>query len=130
MTKNKIKIRNVNQKLTKKKKCDKVNLLKREENVMILNVYNIFDESCERFVHQCWYENDKKARQFETLLMKKGAYKHQFPTMADYPNTFLLYKVATYDDKTGIYKPLDVKELQFSYNTLISDAEEQAHSIT
>ena len=81
-----------------------------------LFIYNLYDETIETYVAQYMnthdnlmrrdceriYETSKNAYAQSPMSPQAGLYK--------YASNYMIYKTAEFDDQTGIYTSLDVKE--------------------
>lgn len=79
-------------------------------------VYGIYDEASEAYVMPLHFSNEKLAK-----ITVESAFKHQgfkIPNIYDYPDYFKLYQLATFDNNTGVYAPLDVPRLIMSFDTI------------
>ena len=85
---------------------------------MINEVYAIYDDASECFVQFFNCQNEKIARMtFEKLFKEK---RLNIPMIFDYPNTFSVHLIATFDDKTGLYENISPQKLIFNFGSLIS----------
>ena len=71
---------------------------------MKTGVYAIYDEASEAFLQYTSLQNDKMAEMTFTKLFKDK--RINIPMIYDYPNVYKVYKLATFDDNTGIFENL------------------------
>lgn len=81
----------------------------------MLNVYNIYDDAQEEFVLQFLYNNDVVCKRSLSSAFENKALFRSLPDLEKYPNTFRVFHTATFDEKTGLYTPLEVKKELFSF---------------
>lgn len=87
----------------------------------MLNVYNVYDDAQEEFILQFLFVNDKVCKRSLSSLYETKVLFRQIPDCEKYPNSFRVYKTAIFDEKTGTYTPLDVKEELFSFYEFCSE---------
>lgn len=84
---------------------------------MISEIYAIYDEATEAFVQFVPCLNESVARMtFETLFKRKQL---NVPMLYDYPNTFKVYKLATFNDKLGLFENLEHHEFLLDFGSLV-----------
>lgn len=80
-----------------------------------LNVYVLYDATTETYVAQFLNTHDKlMKRECENLYEQAKNFHKQNPispqgSLYRYADQYCVYKVATFDDQTGIYEQSDVK---------------------
>lgn len=89
----------------------------------MLNVYNIYDEAQEEFILQFLFVNDKVCKRSMSSMFENKSFSRQIPDIEKYPNTFRVFKTATFDEKRGLYTPLEVKEELFSFYEFVNSNE-------
>lgn len=87
----------------------------------MLNVYNVYDEAQEEFVLQFLFVNDKVCKRSLSSMFENKSFSRQVPDIEKYPNTFRVFKTATFDEKSGLYTPLEIKEELFSFIEFVKD---------
>lgn len=83
-------------------------------------IYAIFDEATEAFVQFVPCINNRVAEMTFTKLFKEK--RLNVPMIYDYPNTFKVYKLATFDDNLGIFENVPHHEFLMDFGSLISDS--------
>lgn len=84
-------------------------------------IYAIFDEATEAFVQFVPCINNRVAEMTFTKLFKEK--RLNVPMIYDYPNTFKVYKLATFDDNLGIFENVPHHEflMDFNFGPTVSD---------
>lgn len=85
---------------------------------MINEVYAIYDDASECFVQFFNCQNEKIARMTLEKLFKEK--RLNIPMIFDYPNTYSVHLIATFDDKTGLYENISPQKLIFNFGSLIT----------
>ena len=84
---------------------------------MLNEVYAIYDDASECFVQFINCQNEKIARMtFEKLFKEK---RLQIPMLYDYPNTYTVYKVATFDDNKGLFENISPQLNLLNFGSLV-----------
>lgn len=84
---------------------------------MINEVYAIYDEACEAYSQFMCCPNEKVARMnFEKLFKDK---RLSVPMVYDYPETFKVYKIATFDDNAGLFENVSPAKLLLDFGSLV-----------
>ena len=65
--------------------------------------YCLFDHTAMVFLNSLVFENDAKAIQWFTTIVNADD-KTQTPAL--YPESFTLYRLMDFNDKTGLYQPM------------------------
>lgn len=83
-------------------------------------IYAIYDEASEAFVQLIPCANEKLAR----MTFEKMFKEHRFnlPLLYDYPETFKVYQIGTFDDNTGIFENLPQHLSLLNFGSLVSDS--------
>lgn len=76
---------------------------------MINEVYAIRDDASECFLQFFCFNNEKLADMTIRKLFKER--KLNIPLLYDYPNTYRVFKIATYDDNSGLFENVAQKLL-------------------
>lgn len=85
---------------------------------MLNEVYAIYDDASESYSQFMCVQNEKIARMtFEKLFKEKGL---RIPMLYDYPNTYSVYKVATFDDNSGLFENCNPCKLLLNFGSLCS----------
>lgn len=81
--------------------------------------YCLLDHTAQVFLNPVSFENDAKAIQWFTTIVNEEN-NQQAPSL--YPESFTLYRLMDYDDKTGEHLPRDMEQqLQANKNIMIGD---------
>ncbi len=84
---------------------------------MINEVYAVYDDATECFVQFLNSQNEKTARMtFEKLFKEK---RLQIPMLYDYPNTYSVHLIATFDDNTGLFDNISPQKLLLNFGSLV-----------
>lgn len=82
----------------------------------IFNVYNLYDATAETFIAQFLNTHDKLMKRECENIYNNARKAHEQNSVSPqgsiyrYADEYYMYKTATFDDKTGKYEPLDLKE--------------------
>lgn len=85
---------------------------------MISEIYAIFDEASEAFVQFIPCVNEMLARRtFESMFKNKLL---KVPMIYDYPESFKVYKLASFDDNLGVFENTSHHEFLLDFGSLIN----------
>lgn len=83
---------------------------------MKTEIYGIYDEASEAFVQFIPCQNEKIARMtMETMFKQK---RISIPMIYDYPNTFKVYCLGTFDDNLGLFENLPQHRILLDFGSL------------
>lgn len=85
---------------------------------MINEIYGVYDEATECFVQFLPCLNERVAEMTFTKLFKEK--RLNIPMLYDYPNTFKVYKLGTFDDNKGLFSNLEQHEFLLDFVSLSS----------
>lgn len=88
---------------------------------MINQVYAIYDDASECFVQFINCQNEKIARMTMEKLFKER--RLQIPMLYDYPNTYSVHLVATFDDSTGLFENISPNKLLLNFSSLVAETD-------
>lgn len=86
---------------------------------MKVGIYAIYDNASGAFVFEFRGLNDRKVE-----LDTTSAFKNQtlpIKTIYEYPSEYSLYKIADYDDNTGLYENVPQHILVLNFGSLVVD---------
>lgn len=84
---------------------------------MLNEVYAIYDDAAECYVQFINCQNEKMAKMtFEKLFKDK---RLNVPMLYDYPNTYSVQKIATFDDNTGLFENISPAKLLLNFGSLV-----------
>lgn len=82
-----------------------------------LEIYAVYDDASEAFVQFVPCLNEKIARMtFEKMFKEK---RFSIPMLYDYPNTFSVYRLASFDDNSGIFENESQSHLIMNFGSLV-----------
>lgn len=85
---------------------------------MITEIYAIYDEASESFMQFMLSQNEKIARMTFTKMFNEKRFN--IPLLYDYPNSFKVYKLGTFDDNKGLFVNLEHHEFLLDFGSLTS----------
>ena len=81
------------------------------------DIYAIYDEASEAFVQFIPCVNEMLARRtFESMFKNKLL---KVPMLYDYPDSFKVYKLATFDDNLGVFENTSHHEFLLDFGSLV-----------
>uniref|UniRef100_A0AAU8AX72 Nonstructural protein n=1 Tax=Dulem virus 215 TaxID=3145692 RepID=A0AAU8AX72_9VIRU len=83
---------------------------------MISEIYAIYDEASEAFMQFMLFQNEKLASMTFTKLFKEK--RLNIPLIFDYPNSFKVYKLGTFDDNKGTFENVEHHEFLLDFGSL------------
>lgn len=86
---------------------------------MLNEVYAIYDDASECYVQFINCQNEKIARMTMEKLFKER--RLQIPMLYDYPNTYSVYQIATFDDNSGIFENINPCKLLLNFGSLVTE---------
>ena len=79
-------------------------------------IYAVYDEASQAFVQFVPAINERIAKMnFEKMFKER---RLNIPLLYDYPDTFKVYHLGSFDDNTGIFKNLPQQELLLDFGSL------------
>lgn len=82
---------------------------------MISEIYAIYDEASEAFMQFMLFQNEKLARMTFTKMFKEKRFN--IPLLYDYPNSFKVYKLGTFDDNSGRFENVEHHEFLLDFGS-------------
>lgn len=83
---------------------------------MISEVYAVYDDASESFSQFMCCQNERIAEMtFKKLFNEKAL---RMPMLYDYPNTYSVYKVATFDDNSGSFENVVPVKMLLNFGSL------------
>lgn len=86
---------------------------------MISEIYAIYDEASESFCQFVPCINNRLAEMTFTKFFKEQ--RLNVPMLYDYPNTFKVYKLGTFDDNLGVFTNCDHHEFLMDFGSLVNE---------
>lgn len=86
---------------------------------MISEIYAIYDEASEAFVQFVPCINARIAEMTFTKLFKEK--RLNVPMLYDYPNTFKVYQLGTFDDNLGIFENIQHHVFLMDFGSLVKE---------
>lgn len=84
---------------------------------MINEIYAIFDEASEAFVLFLPCINESLARRTFESMFKNKLFK--VPMIYDYPESFKVYKLGTFDDNLGVFENIPHHVFLLDFGSLV-----------
>lgn len=82
----------------------------------LFNVYNLYDATAESYIAQFLNTHDKLMKREAENIYNNAKKMHEQNAVSPqgsiyrYADEYYIYKTATFDDKTGVYTPLEIKQ--------------------
>lgn len=84
---------------------------------MINEIYGVYDQALEAFVQFVPCTNERSAKMtFEKMFKEK---RLNIPMLYDYPNTYDVYLIATFNDNSGLFENVTPHKLLFNFGSLV-----------
>lgn len=87
---------------------------------MINEIYGVYDDATEAFVQFVPCLNERVAQMTFTKLFNEK--RLNIPMVYDYPNTFTVYKIATFDDNKGLFENLEHHQMLLNFGSFVNDS--------
>ena len=93
----------------------------RRENMAKNGIYGIYDEASEGFVQFLPANNDAVAKMTLEKMYKDR--RLNIPLIFDYPNNYKAYKIAIFDDNTGLFENTPQHIFLLDFGSIVTDSQ-------